>query len=522
MTWKLPGYVVEELLGFGASGEVWRGRVSAGGDPVALKRLPIAEPAQIQAARAEAALLSTLDHPHLIRLHELVPVADAVVLVLDLAAGGSLADLLAQRGRLTPGEVITALAPIGAALAYAHNEGVVHGDVTPANVLFTEPGLPLLADLGVARIVGDSAPARSTPAYVDPAVAAGCAPGAPSDVFMLAAVAVHALTGTPVWSGASPDEMLAEAAAGELDMADRLSGIPIDLAALLERALSVEPHLRCNAAEFALDLRHSGEPTPVELSAGRVGGRDALAELAAAPPGEAGQQPTEPDRPGEVSRPEFPRPGIDTPPSHPGHLTHGVRAALRPVLPTRRRRVRGLARGSVVRYAAPVVVVLVVAAAAAIALSAHPGDAAPPASTPSRVAAPAVPGGPSKLDAAGAGALLRSLDKLREQAFARRDPALLSRVYVPGPLLVQDAALLQRIVPRGCSLAGVHTAYGSVRVDVSGNRPVVTTRATLAPSTLTCDAMRSGTAAGEGPTTLRIELARDDDGYRIASQQAPT
>src|SRR6266496_3520457 len=74
MTWKLPGYVVEELLGFGGSGEVWRGRVSAHGDPVALKRLPITEPAQIQAARAEAALLSTLDHPHLIRLHELVPV----------------------------------------------------------------------------------------------------------------------------------------------------------------------------------------------------------------------------------------------------------------------------------------------------------------------------------------------------------------------------------------------------------------------------------------------------------------
>ncbi len=468
MTWKLPGYVVEELLGFGGSGEVWRGRVSAGGDPVALKRLPIAEPAQIQAARAEAALLSTLDHPHLIRLHELVPAADAVVLVLDLAAGGSLADLLAQRGRLTPGEVITALAPIGAALAYAHNEGVVHGDVTPANVLFTEPGLPLLADLGVARIVGDTAPARSTPAYVDPAVAAGCAPGAPSDVFMLAAVALHALTGTPVWSGATPAEMLAQAAAGELDVADRLCGIPFDMAALLERALSVEPHLRCNAAEFALDLRHSAEPTPVELCAGRV--QAAPAEFASERPAEFG--------PSTVSRPTFPRPGIDTPPSHPGQLTHGVRAALRPVLPTRRR-------------------------------------------TPTRQASPS-PSGPSRLDAAGAAAVLRSLDSLREQAFARRDPALLARVYVPGPLLVQDTALLERVAPRGCTLAGVRTAYTSVRVDVSGEHPVVTTRATLAPSTLICGGTRSGTAAGEGPATLRIELVRHDDGYRIASQQTPT
>jgi hypothetical protein len=507
MTWKLPGYVVEELLCFGGSGEVWRGRVSAGGDPVALKRLPIAEPAQIQAARAEAALLSTLDHPHLIRLHELVPVADAVVLVLDLAAGGSLADLLAQRGRLTPGEVITALAPIGAALAYAHNEGVVHGDVTPANVLFTEPGLPLLADLGVARIVGDSEPARSTPAYIDPAVASGCAPGAPSDVFMLAAVAVHALTGTPVWPGASPAEMLVQAAAGELDVADRLSGIPVDMAALLERALSVEPHLRCNAAEFALDLRHVGEPTPVELAAGRV--RAAPAEFASERPAESG--------PVTVPRPTFARPGVDAPLSHPGQLTHGVRAALRPVLPTRRRRVREVLRG-VIRYGAPVVVAGI--GVAAVALSAHRGDAAPPAKTLTRLASPS-PSRPSKLDAAAAAAVLRSLDKLREQAFARRDPALLARVYVPGPLLVQDSALLERVAPRGCTLAGVRTAYTSVRVDVSGEHPVVTTRATLAPSTLICGGTRSGSAAGEGPTTLRIELVRHDDGYRIASQQTP-
>ena len=543
MTWKLTGYVVEELLGFGGSGEVWRGRVSSGGDPVALKRLSIAEPAQLQGARAEAALLSTLDHPHLIRLHELVPVADAVVLVLDLAAGGSLADLLAQRGRLPAGEVITALAPIGAALAYAHNEGVVHGDVTPANVLFTEPGLPLLADLGVARIVGDSAPARSTPAYVDPAVAAGCAPGAPSDVFMLAATAVHALTGMPVWSGASPAEMLAQAAAGELDVADRLSGIPFDMAALLVRALSVEPHLRCTAAELALDLRHSGEPVPVELAAGRVGGRGAPAESVHAPaaePGAVAELGPGPE-PGAGRRPVFPRPGIDAPLSHPGQLTHGVRAALRPVLPTRRRRVREVLR-RVVRYAGPVLAVVGIGATAAFALSAHRSDPAPPDKSaapqaktvspqaktvspqaktvsPQADAPPARPNGPSTLDAASAAALLRSFDKLREQAFARRDPGLLSRVYLPGPLLVQDTALLERIVPRGCTLAGVRTEYTSVRVVASGDRPVVTARATLAPSTLICGATRSGAAAGEGPTTLRIELVRREDGFRIAGQR---
>src|SRR4029079_15436703 len=116
-------------------------------------------------------LLTALDHPHLVRLHALIPTPDAAVLVLDLADGGSLAAMLARRSRLAVGEAVTALAPIGAALAYAHQCGVLHGDVTPGNVLFTSIGLPMLGDLGVARIVGDSGGVRCTPESVCPAVA---------------------------------------------------------------------------------------------------------------------------------------------------------------------------------------------------------------------------------------------------------------------------------------------------------------------------------------------------------------
>ena len=158
--WRLPGFVIGELLGSGNSSEVWAARIAATGERVALKRVALTEPDALRAARTEAALLTALDHPHLIRLHALIPTPDAAVLVLDLADGGSLADLLARRGRLAVGEVVTALAPIGAALACAHQHGVLHGDVTPGNVLFTAIGLPMLADLGVGRIVGDSVAIR--------------------------------------------------------------------------------------------------------------------------------------------------------------------------------------------------------------------------------------------------------------------------------------------------------------------------------------------------------------------------
>jgi serine/threonine protein kinase len=131
--WKLHGYVVERLLGTGGSGEVWRARVAATGEPVALKRLTQIDSRQLRRIHSEAALLSALEHPNLIRLHAVVEDGDTYVLVLDLADGGSLADLLTTRACLTPGEVVTAVAPVAAALAYAHGQGVVHGDVSAAN-----------------------------------------------------------------------------------------------------------------------------------------------------------------------------------------------------------------------------------------------------------------------------------------------------------------------------------------------------------------------------------------------------
>ena len=271
--WRLRGYVVEQLLGRGGCGDVWRGRVAASGEPVALKRIWTADPESAQRARTEAALLTELDHPHLVRLHALVPTSDASVLVLDLADGGSLAELIDVRGRLAPGEVITAVAPIGAALAYLHSNGVVHGDVSAANILFLPGGSPLLADVGVARLTGDISEVHSTPAYIDPAVAAGCVPGPQSDVFMLGAVALHALTGQPPWPATDGPAAIALAAQGRLDdVATRLTdaGVPAPMTDVLCRAVSVDPHRRGTAADFALDLRHSGAPIAVELAAGRT------------------------------------------------------------------------------------------------------------------------------------------------------------------------------------------------------------------------------------------------------------
>ncbi|MGI8879076.1 MAG: serine/threonine-protein kinase, partial [Jatrophihabitans sp.] len=275
--WRAGGYVAEELIGHGGSADVWRGRQVRSGEPVALKRIAMRGDRAVHSARAEAAVLAGLSHPHLIAFRELVPAGGAIVLVLELAAGGSLGALIDRRRFLAPGEVVTALAPICAALAYAHTEGLVHSDVSAGNVLFTADGKPLLADLGVSRLLGGAAAADGaadivgTAAYLDPVVAGGAAPGRASDVFAVAAVALHALTGRPAWPAESVSAAIALAARGEIpDLGERLSRAPASLRRVLERALCAEPFGRGTAAELALDLRHSVTPVPVELRGGRT------------------------------------------------------------------------------------------------------------------------------------------------------------------------------------------------------------------------------------------------------------
>ncbi|HEV7204296.1 MAG TPA: protein kinase [Jatrophihabitans sp.] len=556
-TWKLRGYAVERLLGRGGSGDVWQGRVAATGEAVALKRLPVRDPAQLRRAHAEAALLSVLDHPHLVRLHALVPDHGVAVLVLDLADGGSLADLLAVRGRLTPGEVITAVAPVAAALSYAHTQGVVHGDVSAANVLFTAGGVSLLADLGVARLTGDDADAESTPCYVDPSVAVGCMPGTQSDVFMLAGVTLHALTGAPTWPGNSADEALAAARAGApLDVSDRLAaaGVPAEMARVVLRGLSPEGHLRGTAADFALDLRHSDRPVAVELAAGRSRGSLAAPTvvptgvandvLAGAPPGgsrrvggrHAAQTMSGTSQPvlswrrdggglrtsasiSELVAPAGPGaagPGFRAPGAPPPTRAVGPRP--RPVIPRPRQRridrraVAGLG-ALVVAAAVAVVVAWPVWGQSARSPSAGSGTSAgrsfavartqPARRSPTPVASP--PGL----------AALAALDAVRARAFAERDPRLLGSVYAPGALLAADTALLVRLVPAGCRLLGVRTEYtgGRSRTRPDGTELVVSAR--LRPSTLTCRGRPARSAPGVGPATLLVVLRRTATGPRI-------
>jgi hypothetical protein len=253
-------YDLEHQIGAGASGTVWkahrRGPVTR---VVALKRLRAgSSTVDLARIRREATVLTELDHPHVVRVLEVVHDGDGVALAMQFAPGGSLDDLLAERGRLAPGQVVAVAAPIADALASAHRRGVLHGDVKPANVLFTSDGEPLLTDFGVARTLGHvtSDQISGTAEYLAPELLDGAQPDPRADIYSLAVVCYQALAGHPPYTGAVPLAVARAADAGHHQRLEEVPGVPEPLARVVEQAMDRRPEQRfATADELARALR---------------------------------------------------------------------------------------------------------------------------------------------------------------------------------------------------------------------------------------------------------------------------
>lgn len=152
--WMVPGYDAESRLSVGGDGELWRARERSTGDAVRVRLLRGDGAEDVDRVRREAVTLAGVRHPHLLRLRTVLPVDGGVALVGDLAAGGSLAELLADRPALAPGEVVTIGVALAAALTALHRGGLSHGGVTADDVVFTAEGRPLLVDYGVRGLMG--------------------------------------------------------------------------------------------------------------------------------------------------------------------------------------------------------------------------------------------------------------------------------------------------------------------------------------------------------------------------------
>ena len=191
-------YVLLEELGRGASGVVHRARDLREGRYVAAKVLRGGDADAVARFVREAS--HRVRHPHVAAPLGWAAEDDTVLIVTQLARGGSLRDLLARHGPLPPATVSLLLGQLLDALVAVHAAGLVHGDVKPANLLLEEapPAHPhlLLADFGVATSSHRAAPLCGTPAFLPPERLAGAPPHPSQDVYAAGLVARRALAGS--------------------------------------------------------------------------------------------------------------------------------------------------------------------------------------------------------------------------------------------------------------------------------------------------------------------------------------
>ncbi|MER6036084.1 serine/threonine-protein kinase [Streptomyces sp. NPDC001835] len=203
-------YQLQERLGRGAMGEVWRAADQLLERPVAIKLLFAEAAADAERLRLEAQTAGRLNHPNVVGMYDFGSHYDQYYLVMELVEGWTLAQERSLRGVLSPQDAAAIAAQAAAGLAAAHQRGVIHRDIKPANVMLSQDRTAKIADFGIARFADEAASALTvtgkvlgTADYLAPERALGRPAQPASDVYSLGCVLHELLTGRPPFRGAT-------------------------------------------------------------------------------------------------------------------------------------------------------------------------------------------------------------------------------------------------------------------------------------------------------------------------------
>ena len=252
--WNVPGYTALKTLGAGGFGEVMLARHDATSTLVAVKYLRsdlLADRGFTEMFRGEAAVLASLDDPHIVRLYEYVKAPSGAAIVMELINGVSLREILHRQGSTRAEAALVVLQGSLLGLAAAHRRGVVHRDYKPENVLVNGEGASKLTDFGIAARTGDRPVPAGTMAYAAPEQIAGAPASPASDVYSATATFYECLTGHPPFTG-EPSQLLDK---------HRFEPVPLDpvpepLRPLVAAGMAKDPQSRpADAAGLVADLQ---------------------------------------------------------------------------------------------------------------------------------------------------------------------------------------------------------------------------------------------------------------------------
>ncbi|NXY99353.1 serine/threonine protein kinase, partial [Streptomyces sp. BR123] len=276
------------VLGRGGMGIVWRARDEVLAREVAVKE--VRAPAGLDGAEVgrlyrrlerEAWAAARVAHRGVVTVYDVVTEEGRPWIVMELVRGLSLAEVLEAEGPLPPRRTAHLGEQVLAALRAAHEAGVLHRDVKPANVLLANDGRVVLSDFGIARLEGSTAITRTgevvgSPEFLAPERAMGREPGPASDLWSLGVMLYAAVEGVSPFRQDTPLTTLRAVVDGELPPPRRAG----PLAPVLEGLLRKDPDERLPAAEAARMLRIVGAGGSLRDPGGPRSGPDSSAATA--------------------------------------------------------------------------------------------------------------------------------------------------------------------------------------------------------------------------------------------------
>ena len=269
-------YEIGKRIGRGGMAEIFQARDILLDRPVAMKVLfPefATDPAFVERFRREAQAAANLNHPNIVAVYDWGKVNNTYYIAMEYVNGRTLADILKQSGTLTPMQVCDVMSEVASALISAHQNGVIHRDIKPGNILVSTTGQVKVADFGIARALGagveqgltQTGAVMGTATYFSPEQAQGASTDQRSDIYSLGVVMYETLSGVPPFTGenavAIAYKQVHERA---MPLDQRLTSTPPEVAAIVAKCMEKSPDDRYSSAEEVRDeLRRFVEGMPV-------------------------------------------------------------------------------------------------------------------------------------------------------------------------------------------------------------------------------------------------------------------
>lgn len=269
-------YEIGKRIGRGGMAEIFQARDILLDRPVAIKVLfPefATDPAFVERFRREAQAAANLNHPNIVGVYDWGKVNNTYYIAMEYVNGRTLADILKQSGTLTPMQVCDVMSEVAAALISAHQNGVIHRDIKPGNILVSTTGQIKVADFGIARALGagveqgltQTGAVMGTATYFSPEQAQGAPTDQRSDLYSLGVVMYEMLSGVAPFTGenavAIAYKQVHEYA---MPLDQRMPAVPTEVAAIVAKCMEKLPDDRYSSAEQVRDdLRRFVEGMPV-------------------------------------------------------------------------------------------------------------------------------------------------------------------------------------------------------------------------------------------------------------------